>query len=157
MAKIDFEFILDKVKTIMTDNLNTKTAAIQSEKGDSITMPSVKDSAYFFQSLDESIANFDPFVAYGIADIESVGQGPYTSEKIFIEIVIVLADNGRSNINRIMFRYLRALKEIFEENWQIDNSSPKIVINRSTVVPFESLDSSAIYKAAGIEIEVNLS
>ena len=56
-----------------------------------------------------------------------------------------------------MFRYLRALKEIFEENWQIDNSSPKIVINRSTVVPFESLDSSAIYKAAGIEIEVNLS
>ena len=156
MARHDFEEILDSVKTIMVDNFNTKLSAITTDKGDSIVLPTVSNSAYFLQSLDESIANFDPFVAYGMEDIESVSLGPHTAEKMFISVVVVLADNGRNDINRIMFRYSRALKEIFEENWQIHESSTKINVNRSTVVPFESLDSSATYKAIGIEIEVNL-
>ena len=55
-----------------------------------------------------------------------------------------------------MYRYSRALKEIFQENWQIKESSTRINVRRSTVVPFKALDSSATYKAIGIEIEVNL-
>ena len=156
MAKIDFESILESVKQIMVNNLNTKLLSIATEKGDSITLPPVVANAYFMQSMDEEAANFDPFIVYGIEDIQTTSIGPQSSEQIFISTVVLLSDNGRNNINTIMFRYSRALKEIFEENWQIDESSSKININRSTVVPFEALDSSATYKAIGIEIEINL-
>lgn len=157
MSWHDFEELLDSTKQIVVDNLNAKITSIVAEKGDGITPPPVSSSAYFLQSLDESIANFDPFIAYGITDIESNSNGPQVAEKIFMSFVVVLADNGRKDINRVMFRYSRALKEIFEENWQIHNSSSKINLNRSTVVPFEALDSSASYKAIGVEIEINLS
>lgn len=156
MSRHDFEELLESAKDIVSSKLSAKLTAITTEKGDSIVLPPVEANAYFLQSLDESAANFDPFIAYGITDIESNSLGPHTAEKIFMSFVIVLSDNGRDNINRIMFRYSRALKEIFEENWQIDNSSSKINVNRSTVVPFEALDSSATYKAIGIEIEMNL-
>ena len=155
--KIDFEQLLDSVQSILSSKLSAKLTAITAEKGDSIVLPPVKSEAYFLQSLDEAAVNFDPFIAYGIENIESVSLGSHTAEKIFISVVIVLSDNGRKDINRIMFRYSRALKEIFEENWQIHNSSSKINVSRSTVVPFSALDSSATYKAIGIELELNLS
>lgn len=157
MARNDFEEILDSIKTIVSDNFNAKLSTISTEKGDGVILPSVNSNAYFFQSLDDSAANFDPFIVYGIVDIESTNMGPSVSEKIMISVVIVLSDNGRLDINRIMFRYSRALKEIFQDNWQIHNSSSKININSSTVVPFDALDSSATYKAIGIELEVTLS
>lgn len=157
MAKHDFEEILESVKQIIVDNFNTKLLALATEKGDSIVLPPVETNAYFMQSMNDRAANFDPIMVYGIENIETNNLGPMSAEKIFISAVILLVDNGRANINLIMFRYSRALKEIFEENWYIHNSSSKINVSRSTVVPFEALDSSATYKAIGIEIEVNLS
>lgn len=156
MARHDFEEILESVKQIMVDNFNTKLTSITAEKGDSITLPEVVDAAYFMQSMNDAAANFDPIIVYGIENIETVSIGPQSSEKIFISAVVLITDNGRDDINLIMFRYSRALKEIFEENWQIHNSSSKIRVSRSTVIPFEALDSSATYKAIGIEIEINL-
>lgn len=156
MAKTDFEDILAGVKTIMVDDLNAKTAAITAEKGDGIVIPDVESNAYFMQSMNDRAANFDPIIVYGIEDIENTSNGPQNAEKIFISAVVLLTDNGRENINEIMFRYSRALKEIFEDNWQKLKSSDRIVVNRSTVVPFTALDSSATYKAVGIEIEINL-
>lgn len=156
MARHDFEEILESVKQIIVDNFNPKLISITTEKGDSIVLPPVQDNAYFMQSMDDRAANHDPIMVYGIENIETVSIGPQSSEKIFISAVVLLTDNGRDDINLIMFRYSRALKEIFEENWYIHNSSSKINVNRSTVVPFESLDSTATYKAIGVEIEINL-
>lgn len=152
----DFEEILAEVKTVITGNLSAKLLAIATEKGDSIVLPPVDANAYAMQSMDQFVMNYDPFIVYGVSNIETIPNGPMNSEKIQMEIIIVLADNGRSNINQIMFRYLRSLKEIFQENWQLHNTSSKININSSTVVPLESLDSSAQYKAVGIEIETFL-
>jgi len=155
-ADSDFETILEDVKQIIVDNFNTKLLTIATEKGDSITLPPVDNAAYFLQSMNDDATNFDPIIVYGIEDIQTVSSGPNSAENIFISVVILLADNGLNDINKIMFRYSRALKEIFQENWQIDNSSTKINLTRKTVVPFVALDSSATYKAIGVEIEVNL-
>jgi hypothetical protein len=156
MARHDFEELLEDVKNIVINNFNNKLTALSTEKNDGIILPELNANAFFLQSLNDSIANFDPFIAYGIENIVPSNNGPQNSERIFISVVIVLSDNGRNNINQIMFRYSRAMKEIFEDNWQIANSSTRIGISRSTVVPFEALDSSATYKAIGIELELNL-
>lgn len=156
MARHDFEEILDQIKTIVSDNFNTKLTAITTEKGDSIVLPTVDASAYFIQSLDAREMNFDPAIVYGIENIEVSSEGPMVAEKIFVYVAIILSDNGRDDINRIMYRYSRAFKEIFQENWQIPATSSKLMVNSTTVVPFTALDSSATYKAVGVELEVNL-
>ncbi len=60
----DLENLLDDVKGIMTTNLNTKISAINSEKGDSTTLLTVDNSAYFLQELDNTSVNYNPFVFY---------------------------------------------------------------------------------------------
>jgi hypothetical protein len=153
----DFESVLDDVKLIMTTHLNTKITAIVADKGDGITPPAINANAYFLQTLDEAIANFDPFVAYGIQDITSVDtQYGQSQQQISISIVIVLSDNGRSDINRVLFRYSRALKEIFEENFKNANIGNKIIVRQFTPVPFEALDSSMEFKAIGVILETHL-
>lgn len=156
MAKIDIELLLDQVKSVMKDNLNTKLTEVSNDKDDGIELAILKDGAYFLQTLDDGIANYDPYIAYGVTDIQTVSIGPQSADKIFVSIVLVLADNGVTDLIKRLFRYQRALKEIFEENWQFHNTSSKINVNSSTVVPLESLDSSAQYKAIGIDIELNL-
>lgn len=152
----DFEELLGNIKTVISDNFNTELTSITTDKGDGIILPTLHTDAYALQSMNDEVMNHDPFIAYGLSNIETVSNGPQVHEKLFFQVVIVLADGGKKDINRIMFRYARALGKIFEDNWQIVASGTKINVNRSTVVPFESLDSSASYKAVGIEIEINL-
>jgi hypothetical protein len=158
MARFDFEDILDDIKTVLVANLNTKIGLLNTEKNDGISIPTIKDQAFFMQSLDDSAANFDPFIIYGVEDIEviepiHVGR---TAERIFISVIIVLTDNGRLNINNILFRYSRILKEIFETNFQNKNISNRIKVNRLSPVPFKALDGSETFKAIGVMLETVL-
>ena len=156
MARVDLEIVLDSIKTIMVDNFNNKLAEITAEKNDGLVLPEMVDAAYILQTLDERITNYSPFIVYGIIDIENIPNGPQVAEKLIIEVVIVLDDNGREEINRVLYRYLRSLREIFEEGWQIVNQSVRISVTSSTIVPFQNLDSSAIYKAVGVQLEITL-
>lgn len=156
MAKYDLESILDDVKTTITSNIGAKITAINSEKSDDAVLVSISNDAYFLQSLDEEVVNKDPFVVYGIEDIESVYQHGNSSEILSIYVAIVISDNGRKDINRVLFRYQRILKEIFEENFQNNNFSNKISVTRLTPVAFDAFDSSAQFKAIGIILETTL-
>ena len=157
MAKYDFEDILDDIETVLAANLNTKIGLLNTEKNDGITIPTIKDQAYFLQSLDDSVANFDPFVIYGLEDIEVIEPGVgRTAEKIFIYVIIVISDNGRLNLNKILFRYSRILKEIFKTNFQNKNISNRLIVNRLSPVPFSALDGSETYKAIGVMLETVL-
>lgn len=155
-ATHDFEEILDKILSILKESFNDKLSEIETDKGDGLSLPTVDPNAYFLQSMNDDAANYDPIIFYGLENVETENQGPHTSEKLFISVVILLSDNGRGDINKIMFRYSKALKEVFEENWQIAQSSARINVNRSTVVPFESLNGAETFKAVGVELEVNL-
>lgn len=155
MAKIDYETILTEIKSIISSNYNTKLTEIDAEKSD-FTLPTVDSNAYQLQSMNEKVLNYDPFILYGITSVETESNGPQISERIRMELWIIKADQNENNINEMMFRYLRAFKEIFEENWQINNISTKINVNNATVLPLESLNSSESYKAVAIEIEVYL-
>lgn len=152
----DFEDVIDGIKSIMVAHLNNKLDQISTEKGDSIPLPHIVDSGYYLQSNNDEIINADPFIAYGISDVENESQGPHSIEKLMIHIHVIISERGRSDINRVMFRYSRALKEIFEEHWQMLSPSCRIYVSRLNVVPFESLDGSEQYKAIGIELNITI-
>jgi hypothetical protein len=55
-----------------------------------------------------------------------------------------------------MFRYLRAMKEIFEENFSIKTNSNFISINQITPIPLTGLNDQQEFRATGIQIRTSI-
>ena len=55
-----------------------------------------------------------------------------------------------------MFRYLRAMKEIFEENFFIKANSNYVSINQITPIPVTGLNEQQEFRATGIQITTSL-
>ena len=153
----DLESLMSDVKSILTTNLNTKIGDINTEKGDSITLLTVDRAAYFMQDLDHESLNFNPFIFYSVEDIDGTGFGPNTPQEFLINVILVLADqSGLTDVSTRMFRYSRALKEIFEENFSIKSNSNFISINVLAPVPLTSLNESMEFRAIGIQIKSSI-
>ena len=153
----DLESLMSDVKSILTTNLNTKLGDKKTEKGDSITLLTVDSAAYFMQDLDHESLNFNPFIFYSVEDIDGTGFGPNTPQEFLINVILVLADqSGLTDVSTRMFRYSRALKEIFEENFSIKSNSNFISINVLAPVPLTSLNESMEFRAIGIQIKSSI-
>lgn len=153
----DLENLMSDVKAIMTTHLNNKINDLNSEKSDSVTLLTVDSDAYFLQELDSTTINYNPFVFYSCEEIEGSGFGPNTPQEFLINCVLVLADQSAySDIPTRMFRYLRAFKEIFEENFSIKSNSNFISINQITPIPLTDLNQNQEFRATGIQIRTSI-
>lgn len=154
----DLEDLLDDVEQVLKDNFNTKLGQIDTEKNDSIVLaPVSSDEGYFLQTLDGRIANANPIIYYSVADIESVGKGPATGNIYQIEVVLMLRDAiDESNIGKRMFRYSRALKEVFEEQWATIGNGIRLKILSLVPIAFTELNTSQPYRAVGVRLEAGL-
>ena len=109
------------------------------------------------QDLDHESLNFNPFIFYSVEDIDGTGFGPNTPQEFLINVILVLADqSGLTDVSTRMFRYSRALKEIFEENFSIKSNSNFISINVLAPVPLTSLNESMEFRAIGIQIKSSI-
>lgn len=156
--RYDIELFLSDVETYLKANLNTKLTAINAEKADSITLKPVDDAAYFCQSLNDSVTNYNPFVYYGVDSIESNGIGPATSNGYKVEVAIVVSDQGESlDVNkRIMFRYHRALTELFQEGYASVARGVKIKVQSLVPISVQLMNSSAEARAIGVTLDFTL-
>ncbi len=122
-AKIDAEALLDTILAIMTDagtGLNVRIAAIEAEKAAagkalaSSVLP-IPTAGYFRQTWDE-ILNTSPAIFYGIEQVTPTSNGPAVAKdfQIFVEVVLSALDITNDSTDRV-FRYSRALEEIFSE------------------------------------------
>ena len=158
MAKYDLEKLLNDIETILKANLNTKLAAIDTEKADSITLATVDSTAYVRQSLNGETVNSDPFIFYGVDEIETVeGLGFGTNAKYSITVMLILADmNADLDIANRMFRYLRAIQEVFQENWNETDNGVKLFISSLAPIAVTDMDTNATYRAIGVKLEATL-
>ena len=156
----DLETLLDDIETLVKANLNTKIAAINSEKNDSISLATIDSEAYFFQSLDGKQINYTPFVAYGISNFDSPEDGGHYGAaeiKVSIDVIVCLEDVGQDvNITKRMLRYQRALKEIIETNFDGLTSGVKLSVQNQLPIDVALLNSSNMHKAIGITIHAIL-
>lgn len=154
----DIENLMDDIETFMKANINTKIAAINAEKADSTVLKTISDSAYFFQSLDERVTNFNPFVFYGLAaNIESEGIGPAVSKILPINIAVITFDSNQANIGKRYLRYNRAIEEIFLEKWdQVSNNATKVKVRTPVLIDFTILNDSQPFRVVGVELEVTV-
>lgn len=126
-AKYDIESLLVDILGFMKAGLNTRIAAIETEKNDDIVMKPVGEDSYFLQTLNNEVVNTDPFIFYGVDVIDTDSNGPGVLQDITIGVILVLEDTGEDAfVQNRMLRYLRALTEIFQENWDKTNNKVKL-------------------------------
>lgn len=170
MPKYDIEDLLKDVIGICSANLNSQIDSVESEKVakgyaasgikhvNFSTGPDGTPIGVMEQSFNDKINNVDPCLFYGIEDIGSEGVGPATKKiyKVFVEIITV--DNGNDALAKFrIFRYARALEEIFEANY--DKFSQANLTKIETVRPLSfklDLNSSDSYKVGGVSITTTL-
>ena len=157
MAKYDTESLLADIKTIISANFNAKVTAINLEKNDGISIDTLDSNAYFLQQLNGRMANYNPICLYGVESIESSSRGPLSSKKVEISVIIIAIDNGEEvEISARMFRYQRALEEIFQEKWNAGSYPVKFEIKSLVPIPFQDLNTSNSYRAIGLLLEGNI-
>ena len=162
-VKYDIESLLLDVKAILVANLNTRVAAIEAEKiaAGAITtgiLPVDTSKGYFEQSWSDAILNINPAIFYGIENVTAKGDRSATIEEIKVFVEIILLDSGQDGkAKNQIHRYTRAIKEVFEENWdKLKNRSP-IKIETVRPVSFRlDLNSSEEIKVGGVSLTVGL-
>lgn len=161
MARYDLETLLADVETMLKDStngLNAKITAINTEKNDSITLAQVNSSAYLFQSYDSKVLNYDPFIFYGVDDIEGVGIGAHTSEIYSISIILLLAKKNETVEVTRMLRYLRCLQDCVKSQWDFieHKGLGKAEIIPGAPVELKLLNSSQPHRAVGVQIRTGM-
>jgi len=163
MARYDIEDCIDDFETLLKTSLNTKIAAIESEKsskGKGLTtgLSSIAEDAFFRQTWSDKILNYTPAIFFGIENVETTSGGQLTSEnlKIFIECVIV--DSGMdTDTHRRINRYSRAIKELIEENFDKLSFASRIKVETVRPTAFKlELDTSEEIKVGGVSVSLSI-
>lgn len=170
MTKYDIEDLIADVKRILLANLNTKIAAVEAEKiargapatgllpVDQTIGPDGMPVGYFEQNWSDKNFNVSPAIFYGIEDAAATGVGPYTQETIKLFVEIVLVDSGQDNLGKLrIHRYTRAIKEVFEENFDKFGSSSKIKVETIRPLSFKlDLNTTEEVKVGGVQLTTAL-
>lgn len=159
--KYDIERIIDDIEVLLKAKLSAKIDEIEAQKtaeGKPVGLPHIDDKAYTQQTWSVKMLQYKVAIFYGLAEVQSQGANSATLEnyKIFVEVVLVDGGNDSFGLPRI-HRYTRALKEVFEENF--DELPWGNKSNIETVLPISfklEEDSSEDIRVGGVSIVTSL-
>lgn len=120
-GKQDEEFFAQRALDAVLAGFNTKVTAINSEKGDSVSMKTVDATAVYM--IDPGTPpNADPFIVLGV---DWTSEGTTTAGRDVAERMTVSLEVGFTVLNlqaqtvfwRLMMRYRRTAKEVLKETF----------------------------------------
>ncbi len=158
-VRYDAETLLNDLFTIFKDNLNAQITKIQAEKdfllgADNFDMPLIGDDAWL-DSLDDRVANFDPFVYFNYSDQTIIEQPSAGASDYTIFFTVVKQEQDQLQSYKRMLRYTRALSQVSEKKF--DKLTKASVITISELTPTNislNENSDDMHKLAGIAIQV---
>ena len=151
----DVEDVENRIIGVIQDNLGTKIADINAEKGDTLLIEIPIDS--YITTFNESVNNKKSFVFYGVDSIDTLPIGSATKQTINMFVFVFFSELNRQDENRKKsFRYSRAFKEIVEG--KSNSFGPLSQIKITSIAPsdFQLNENSPLYKIGGVIIEVDL-
>lgn len=161
-ARYDIESLLSDIEAKLKATINTKLAEIDTEKNaglaaeDQITLEQIPDDGYL-TSLNGAEANFKACIHYG--EVESTPEdvaGSSVAKRIVVEVAVLLPDAGDKYIMNRMYRYRRALEEIFEANWGRIGPGARLQVSSLAPITIRNLQTSARHKVVGVQLETVL-
>jgi hypothetical protein len=152
--KYDVETLEAELFNLVKSKFPAKLTEITLEKSDGITLDIPTDDQYF-NSTDDEVDNRTISVRYGLEDQAPSSVGGSTAEdNIYIFLVFLNEINQQTGIVRKkLFRYIRALKEIFEENSDSLQCVSSLKIRTIAPQSWTENENSAVYKVGGVYIE----
>jgi len=156
-VKIDPESYLLAIETFLKANLNTEITDLNTEKNDAIVLKSISTDAYFLQTLNDKVANYNPYILIGLDDIQSVGIGPATGKKMIFSIVIIIQDSIEDLlIGRRMLRYGRVLEDLLNRSFNKIICHATFTIQSLVPIAITSVNTNDPYRAVGVQVETTL-
>jgi len=152
----DAEIVLDDIQTFLKANLNTQIGVINTDKGD-FTLDTVANEAYFFQTMNNRVSNFNPFVYFAVVDSAAVTdrEGGHLGVNYEFVVFVVSVDNSNdATFERRMLRYGKALMQLFVEKWDKISKPDKFEVSNVEPFPFKLQAGGSIYKAAGVNVKL---
>lgn len=166
----DVESFIDDLDAFLKAKVNPKIAEVNADFDELIEDPDdppnmitvhqgptllpIPDNAYVFQSLDDRVANYNPFVFYEIAtpNVNDPQVGGL-QETYMIMIIIAFASDGADiETGKKLARYNRVLKELFVNGIKIGRKKIKIVGLQPA--GFANVNDTIWLRATGLNIEV---
>jgi hypothetical protein len=157
--KYDAELLETDLLNLVQSNLPAKIAEITAEKADSIVVD-VPLNEQYLNSTDDQVDNFTLTVIYGLTDGEpfSISSGTAENNRYMFLIYIDELNEQPGVVRKKLFRYIRALKEIFEENF--DRLPCVSKLDLQTVAPtsasWDKNERSPVYKVGGVYISTSI-
>lgn len=126
---------------------------VSTEKGDTL-LQNIADEAYVFQTLDNGLVNYDPFLFYGFTILEQRAEYGFSAKILQVEVTIIMAaDPSGDDETHKLLRYSRVLQELFEKNWNKVNKRVKLKVTSLEPIGFSLVNSSQPYRAIGVYLE----
>ena len=129
----DIESFIDDLDAYLKAKVNPKIDAVNADFDEQVEDPdnpgsfitvhhgptilNIPDGAYIFQSLDDTVANYNPFVFYEI-QMPNVNDPQIGGLQETYQIMIIIAfasDGSDIETGKKLARYNRVLKELFQE------------------------------------------
>lgn len=157
--KYDTEIFESDLLSLVKEKFPPKLAEIDAEKSDGIVLRVPLDSEYFNNTSDR-VNNDIMSVMYGIVDgiTNSIGSS-FAQENRYIFLVYLNDLNSPEGETRIrLLRYIRALTEIFNENFRTFQcvSAMKIESISPNQIGWEENEDSPLFKVGGVYIEATI-
>lgn len=157
MSKYDPETYLLAIQTFLQANLNTEIGTLNTEKNDAIVLRTISSDAYFLQTLNDTVANYNPHILIGLDDIASAGTGPGNVKVLTFSIIIILEDRGEDlYIGRRMLRYGRVLEDLLNRSFNKIIPHASFKINSLVPIAITSVNSNDPYRAVGAQVVTSL-
>lgn len=153
VQKQDLEVIVDSIVTLLKAKLPSKLTSITSEKGDSTSLPAIDPAAYVIFTLNKQPVIYDPFLFVFPIDLRTEGRRGLSAHTVSLSVLTIKSDAGENlGIDRTMLRYMRALEEVFEENFDDLGTGAKYIIESLAPKQIGDLNSGKQFKAAGVAL-----
>jgi len=154
--KCDIEIVEDKLLELVKDKLPAKLAEIDAEKADGVTLDVPMDAQYFNGTdIDEEVINQGILVRYGIVESEAISLPSATAQdNTYIFLIYLNELNApQGELRKKLFRYSRAFKEIFEENFRKFTFLSGMDVTVVAPAIWQENDRSPAYKVGGVYIK----
>jgi len=158
--KYDIEKLEEGILALIQENIPAKIAEINAEKADGILLQTPTTDQYF-NTTDDEVNNNTLSVMYGIIDGSPLSIGSNTAEDNRYALLFYLDEKNQAAgvVRKKLLRYIRASKEIFEENFHSKLkfvSSLKVETIAPTTASWDSNETSPTYKVGGVLIQASL-
>lgn len=157
----DIESYLLAIRDFCVSNLNTQVSSLNSEKSDTLVLKEIDSAAYFITTMNNRVANFNPYVLIGITNIVGQSSGPAVVKELTFGVSILLQDSMELtsedlNAGVRILRYLRVLEDLFNNGFNKILPHAKFRVNSLVPIAVTAPNSNDPYLAAGVELVTTL-